>query len=160
MNVIVVGCGRVGARVATELAALEHSVVVIDPRRSAFTRLPPTFTGKAITGSGTEMDVLRAAGAETADMLMALTEGDNRNALAAQLAKHEFNVPRVIAKINDPIRADTYRTLGIETICRTVILADALVMSASSGAEATHGMTQAPTAEPRRDHGPAAPAGA
>jgi hypothetical protein len=81
---------------------------------------------------------------------MALTEGDNRNALAAQLGKHVFGIPRVIAKINDPVRAEAYRTLGLETICRTVILADALVKAAAEGAEATNGQVLPPTAEPRR----------
>jgi trk system potassium uptake protein TrkA len=81
---------------------------------------------------------------------MALTEGDNRNVMAAQLAKHVFNVPRVIAKINDPLRARAYRTLGLETICRTTILSDALVTAAVEGAAATNGMVEEPTAQPMR----------
>ena len=93
---------------------------------------------------------MRTAGAEQADIVMALTEGDNRNALAAQLAKHRFNVPRVIAKINDPLRGDTYRALGLETICRTIILGDALVTAAVEGAEATNGFVEPPTAQPLR----------
>ena len=76
--------------------------------------------------------------------------GDNRNALAAQLGKHIFGIPRVIAKINDPLRAEAYRTLGLETMCRTVILADALVVAATQGAEATNGAVEPPTAEPRQ----------
>jgi hypothetical protein len=84
------------------------------------------------------------------DLLMALTEGDNRNAMAAQLGKHVFGIPRVIAKINDPVRAEAYRSLGLETICRTVILAGALTTAAADGAEATDGMVQPPTAEPLR----------
>ena len=86
---------------------------------------------------------------------MALTEGDNRNALAAQLGKHIFGIPRVIAKINDPLRAEAYRTLGLETICRTVILTDALVVAATQGAEATKGAVEPPTAEPRQGVPPA-----
>ena len=90
---------------------------------------------------------------------MALTEGDNRNALAAQLAKHTFGAPRVIAKINDPLRGEAYRALGVETICRTIILGDALVLAAQKGAEATNGFVEPPTAEPRHmahaPHGPA-----
>ena len=82
--------------------------------------------------------------------VMALTEGDNRNALAAQLGKHVFGIPRVIAKINDPLRAEAYRALGLETICRTVILGDALVVAATEGAEATNGFVEPPTAEPLR----------
>ena len=82
------------------------------------------------------------------DVLMALTEGDNRNALAAQIGKHLFGIPRVIAKINDPVRAEAYRSLGLETICRTAILSDALVLATMEGAEATNGQVLPPTAEP------------
>ena len=85
---------------------------------------------------------------------MALTEGDNRNALAAQLAKHTFGVPRVIAKINDPLRGEAYRAVGVETICRTIILGDALVVAALEGAEATNGFVEPATAEPRRSAPP------
>jgi trk system potassium uptake protein TrkA len=148
MKVVVIGCGRVGAKVAAELAARGETVSVVDIRRSAFSRLPATFSGLAITGSGTDADVLQSAGADTADLVMALTEGDNRNVLAAQLAKHTFGVPRVVAKINDPLRAEAYRTLGLETICRTVVLADALIASVAGGVEATNGMVLPPTAEP------------
>jgi hypothetical protein len=93
---------------------------------------------------------VRSAGGEQADLVMALTEGDNRNALAAQLAKHTFGVPRVIAKINDPLRGEAYRAVGVETICRTIILGDALVVAAQEGAEATNGFVEPATAEPRR----------
>jgi hypothetical protein len=93
---------------------------------------------------------MRSAGAEQADLLMALTEGDNRNALAAQLGKHTFGIPRVVAKINDPLRGEAYRALGLETICRTIILGDALVVAAVEGAEATDGFVEPPTAEPIR----------
>ena len=84
-------------------------------------------------GSGGDEDIQRGAGAEMCDLLMALTEGDNRNAMAAQLGKHVFGIPRVIAKINDPVRAEAYRSLGLETICRTVILAGALTVAADRG---------------------------
>jgi len=149
MRVIIIGCGRVGARTAAELDQRGDHVTVIDVDQRAFNRLPSTFGGVTARGSGADEDILRGAGAELADLLMALTEGDNRNALAAQLGKHVFGIPRVIAKINDPVRAEAYRTLGLETICRTVILADALVKAAAEGAEATGGHVQPPTAEPR-----------
>lgn len=155
MRVIIIGCGRVGARTAAELDERGEHVTVIDVDQRAFNRLPSTFGGVTVRGSGSDEDVLRGAGADLADILMALTEGDNRNALAAQLGKHIFGVPRVIAKINDPLRAEAYRTLGLETICRTVILADALVQAATEGAEATGGAVEPPTAEPRRGIPPA-----
>ena len=150
MRVIIVGCGRVGARVAAELDQRGEHVTVIDINQRAFSRLPPSFGGETMRGNGTDEDVMRTAGAEQSDMLMALTEGDNRNALAAQLGKHTFGIPRVIAKINDPLRGEAYRALGLETICRTIILGDALVVAAVDGAEATNGFVEPPTAEPIR----------
>ena len=150
MRVIIIGCGRVGARTAAELDARGDHVTVIDTDQHAFNRLPASFGGVTVRGSGGDEDVLRGAGAEMTDLLMSLTEGDNRNAMSAQLGKHTFGIPRVIAKINDPVRAEAYRSLGLETICRTVILADALVTAATQGAEATGGNVQPPTAEPLR----------
>ncbi len=150
MRIIIVGCGRVGARVAAELDKRGEQVTVIDIRQPAFSRLPSSFGGETMRGNGTDEDVIRSAGAEQADLLMALTEGDNRNALAAQLGKHTFGIPRVIAKINDPLRGEAYRALGLETICRTIILGDALVVAAVEGAEATDGFVEPPTAEPIR----------
>lgn len=155
MKVIIIGCGRVGARTAAELDERGEHVTVIDVDQRAFSRLPGTFGGVTVRGSGSDEDVLRGAGADLADLLMALTEGDNRNAMAAQLGKHIFGIPRVIAKINDPLRAEAYRTLGLETICRTAILADALVVAATKGAEATDGAVEPPTAEPRQGVPPA-----
>ena len=155
MRVIIVGCGRVGARVAAELDQRGEHVTVIDISQHAFSRLPTSFGGETMRGNGTDEDVMRTAGAEQADLLMALTEGDNRNALAAQLGKHTFGIPRVIAKINDPLRGEAYRALGLETICRTIILGDALVVAAVDGAEATNGFVEPPTAEPLRGAPPA-----
>lgn len=150
MRVIIIGCGRVGARVAAELDQRGESVTVIDTDARAFNRLPQSFGGETVRGNGTDEDVMRSAGAEQADLLMALTEGDNRNALAAQLGKHTFGIPRVIAKINDPLRAEAYRALGLQTICRTIILGDTLVKAAIDGAEATNGFVEPATAEPMR----------
>ena len=157
MKVIIIGCGRVGSATAVALDQRGETVSVIDLNQQAFERLPLTFAGTTIRGSGTDEDVLRSAGAETADLVMALTEGDNRNVLAAQMAKHSFGVPRVIAKINDPLRAGAYRTLGLETICRTNILSEALVIAATQGAAATNGMVEEPTAQPMRGALPTRP---
>ena len=150
MRVIIIGCGRVGARTATELDMRGDHVTVIDTDQRAFNRLPSSFAGVTVRGNGTAEDIQRGAGAEMADLVMALTEGDNRNALATQMAKHTFGVPRVIAKINDPLRAEAFRSLGVETICRTVILSAALITATHDGAEATNGMVEPPTAEPLR----------
>jgi trk system potassium uptake protein TrkA len=150
MRVIIVGCGRVGARVAAELDQRGEHVTIIDTNPRAFNRLPQGFSGESVRGNGTDEDVMRTAGAEQADLLMTLTEGDNRNALAAQVGKHTFGIPRVIAKVNDPLRGEAYRALGLETICRTIILGDALVTAAVDGAEATNGFVEPATAEPLR----------
>jgi trk system potassium uptake protein TrkA len=122
----VIGCGRVGAEVAGRLSTAGHDVTVIDVLTEAFGRLPEDFAGQAIRGDGTDEDVLRRAGAQGADHLFALTEGDNRNVLTAQLAAESLGVRNVVAKVNDPVRADAYAALGIATICRTRMMVDAL----------------------------------
>ena len=126
MRTIIVGCGRVGAGMAETLARAGHEVAIIDLSTQAFNRLSPDFSGQAIRGDGTDEDVLRRAGAQGADYLFALTEGDNRNALAAQMARDLLGVRHVVAKINDPVRAATYRTMDLAVICRSTIMVDAL----------------------------------
>jgi trk system potassium uptake protein len=126
MRSIIVGCGRVGAGLASRLAREGHEVTIIDLRTEAFARLPSSFPGAAIRGDGTDEDVLRRAGAEGADWFFAVTEGDNRNILAAQLAGRTLGVSNVLAKINDPMRAEAYAALGIDTLCRTTMMVDAI----------------------------------
>ena len=132
MKVIIIGCGRVGSATAVALDQRGETVSVIDLNQQAFERLPLTFAGTTIRGSGTDEDVLRSAGAETADLVMALTEGDNRNIMAAQLAKHAFRVNHVLCRIYDPVRAETYRSLGIDTICPTVQVANLFLQAISA----------------------------
>jgi trk/ktr system potassium uptake protein len=124
MNVVIVGCGRVGAVLADAFDRAGHQVIILDISTRAFDRLPGTFRGNAVRGNGTDEDVLRRAGVEGADLFIALTEGDNRNVMAAQLALEALGVKQVIAKINDPVRADAYSHLGIPTLCRTNLMAD------------------------------------
>lgn len=126
MKIVIVGCGRVGASAADLYDRSGHEVIVLDSTTAAFDRLPSTFGGTAIRGDGTDEDVLRRAGAETADVFLALTEGDNRNVMAAQLAAEVLGARRVVAKINDPLRATAYAELGIATVCRTGLIVDAL----------------------------------
>jgi trk system potassium uptake protein TrkA len=123
---IIIGCGRVGAALAGRLAAAGHEVTIIDTSTDAFNRLPDDFSGQAVRGDGTDEDVLRRAGAEGADQLFAMTEGDNRNVLTAQLAAESLGVRNVVAKVNDPVRAEAYAALGIATICRTSMAVEAL----------------------------------
>ena len=126
MKIVIVGCGRVGASAAETWDAAGHEVVVVDVETRAFERLPTSFRGAAVRGDGTDEDVLRRAGAEGADLFLALTEGDNRNVMATQLAVEALGIQRVIAKINDPVRSTAYAELGIATICRTGLMIDAM----------------------------------
>jgi len=126
VKIVIVGCGRVGASVAEAYDQKGHEVLVIDNLTAAFDRLPSSFGGTAIRGDGTDEDVLKRAGAEGADVFLALTEGDNRNVMAAQLAAEELGIERVIAKINDPLRAKAYAELGIATLCRTGLMVDSI----------------------------------
>jgi trk system potassium uptake protein TrkA len=126
VKIVIVGCGRVGASAAELWDGAGHEVVVLDVSTRAFERLPSSFGGSAIRGDGTDEDVLRRAGAAGADVFLALTEGDNRNVMAAQLAAEALGVQRVIAKINDPVRAQAYAELGIATLCRTGLMLDAV----------------------------------
>jgi trk/ktr system potassium uptake protein len=126
LKIVIVGCGRVGASAADQYDRAGHEVIVLDSSTSAFDRLPTSFGGTAIRGDGTDEDVLRRAGAEGADVFLALTEGDNRNVMAAQLGVEALDVQRVVAKINDPVRAAAYAELGIATLCRTGLMVDAM----------------------------------
>jgi trk system potassium uptake protein len=126
VKTVIVGCGRVGAVLADMFDKAGHEVIVIDPSTRAFERLPSTFGGNALRGDGTDEDTLRRAGAEGADIFISMTEGDNRNVMAAQIAHEALGAKRVIAKINDPVRAEAYADLGIATLCRTTMMADAV----------------------------------
>jgi trk system potassium uptake protein len=119
MKVVVMGCGRVGARIASILDHNGHGVTVIDVDSRAFRRLPADFRGDTIIGTGIDEDVLRSAWIEEASAFIAVTNGDNRNIMAAQVARIVFEVPEVVCRIYDPVREDTYRRLGLTTVCPT-----------------------------------------
>jgi len=127
MNVIIMGCGRVGARLAGTLDAEGHKVTILDTDSYSFRRLAPSFAGEALVGSGSDEDSLINAGIHEADIFIAVTQGDNRNVMATQIAKHIFNVPRDICRIYDPIREEMYRELGLETISPTKVGAQLLL---------------------------------
>ncbi len=126
MKVVIMGCGRVGAQLATLLDSEGHTVTVLDYDTYSFRRLPPTFSGTALLGNGIDEEALKRAGIEDADVFVVVTQGDNRNVMAAQIAKHIFNVPRVICRIYDPLRRDLYSTLGLEALSPTTIFAQLL----------------------------------
>jgi trk system potassium uptake protein TrkA len=133
MKVVVMGCGRVGARVTSILDHNGHNVTVIDTNSSAFRRLSPEFGGDTIIGTGIDEDVLKAAGIERADAFVAVTNGDNRNIMAGQVARVIFGVRDVIVRIYDPVREDTYRRLGLSTVCPTTTIS-ALIIDQIIGA--------------------------
>jgi trk system potassium uptake protein TrkA len=116
VHVVVVGCGRVGAGLATAVEDAGHSVAVVDKQGAAFARLPEGFAGRTIVGIGFDRDRLNDAGIEEADALAAVTSGDNSNILVARVARETFAVERVMARIKDPRRAAIYERLGISTI--------------------------------------------
>ena len=125
-KVVIMGCGRTGSWLANILDAAGHSVTVMDVDAYSFRRLSPDFKGKALVGNGIDQEALKKAGIEETEVFIAVTQGDNRNIMAAQMAKHIFNVPRVICRIYDPLRQEIYQTLGLETISPTTIFADML----------------------------------
>jgi trk system potassium uptake protein TrkA len=116
MKVVIVGCGRVGSGLANSLAEEGHHVVIIDKSKRAFRRLDAGFVGKMIVGSGFDRDALASAGAHEADALAAVTSGDNSNILCARIARENYQIPNVVARIYDPRRAEIYQRLGIPTV--------------------------------------------
>lgn len=126
MKVVIMGCGRIGARLANMLDAEGHDVVIIDLNQDAFARLSPSYGGQTVVGTGIDEDVLKRAGIEEADAFVAVTTGDNRNIMASQIAKHVFNVPEVLCRIYDPVREDTYHLLGLDTVCPTTMISNVM----------------------------------
>ena len=121
MRIVIMGCGRVGAELAHLLDKEGHQVTVLDLNSAAFRRLPEDFRGRTVVGNGVDQDVLRRNGLESADAFVAVTQGDNRNVMAAQIAMHVFNVERVVCRIYDPLREEIYQTLGLRTISPTKV---------------------------------------
>jgi trk/ktr system potassium uptake protein len=126
LRLLIVGCGRVGSQIAADMDRAGHEVVIVDRDPNAFSRastrgvLTREFKGDQVVGNGTDVDILRRAGAEHSDGFVAVTEGDNRNIMASQIAKNIFKVPHVVARIYDPERAEAYEKLGLHTICPTL----------------------------------------
>lgn len=116
VHVIVVGCGRVGSRLALELVDDGHSVAVVDKNEGAFKRLPAGWGGQSFVGAGFDRDVLERAGAQEAHALAAVTSGDNSNILCARIARETYGVRNVVARIYDPRRAEIYQRLGLPTV--------------------------------------------
>jgi len=124
MNVVIMGCGRVGSTVAARLSEEGHHVAIIDTDERAFERLPADFRGRRAIGSGTDHRLLEEVGIERADAFIALASGDNRNLLASQRAKHVFGVNTVVTRVKDPLRSELFEQLGLTTFSPTKIGAD------------------------------------
>ncbi len=123
MYIIVIGCGRVGAELSQVLASEGHNVVVIDKNNTAFVQLGEGFNGMTIQGSGFDEETLKEAGIEKADAVACVTDKDNVNIVSAQVAKKVFGVQRVIARIYDPKKEETYDELGLDVIGGTSLVA-------------------------------------
>jgi trk system potassium uptake protein TrkA len=133
VNAVVIGCGDTGARLAELLAAGGHNVVVVDRKPEALRALGAGFNGATVTGIGYDEDVLRRAGIETADALASVTENDNVNIFAAEVATRIFHVPRVVARLTDPALERTLQQLGLDYVCGTTIIAQALADRMTEG---------------------------
>ena len=127
MHVVIMGCGRVGSTLAYSLEARGHSVAVIDADADAFRRLGTEFTGLTVTGMGFDREVLISAGIERADAFAAVSSGDNSNIISARLARENFGVSRVVARIYDAKRAEVYERLGIPTVATVRWTADRML---------------------------------
>ncbi len=119
MKVIVMGCGRVGQQVSQMLSNQGHDVTVIDHDDNAIARLGPAFKGKVVRGIGFDRNVLLEANVDTAEAFVAASSSDNANIIAARIARNIFHVPRVVARLYDPLRAEIYQRLGLITISTT-----------------------------------------
>ena len=133
MNVIVVGCGRVGSQLATLLSVDGHNVTVIDKDSESFRRLGTTFNGVTIRGLGFDKDVLEEAGIHECDAFAAVTNLDNTNLMAAEVARKIFNVPHVVARLYNPQRERTYQQLDLDYVCGTTLVAENLLEKIQSG---------------------------
>ncbi len=126
MRILVLGCGRLGARIAMDSVAEGHHVAIIDNDPRAFTRLPSDLDAVIVLGTGIDEDVQRSAGIESVDTFIAVTDDDNTNIMAAQIAKKVYNVENVLLRVYDPARAETYSELGLSVICPTRLVADVI----------------------------------
>ncbi|RKT17905.1 trk system potassium uptake protein TrkA [Streptomyces sp. 1114.5] len=136
MHIVIMGCGRVGSALARALEKQGHSVAVVDQDPTAFRRLGAGFNGRRVTGVGFDQDTLREAGIEEAGAFAAVSSGDNSNIIAARVARENFGVENVAARIYDPRRAEVYQRLGIPTVATVRWTADQMLRRLlPSGAE-------------------------
>src|SRR4051794_25978240 len=126
MKALVIGCGRVGSTIARTLHSEGWDVVVVDENEDALSRLGDHWPGAFVVGHGMDTDLLRGAGIEDADAVVASTDGDNTNIVIGQVAQKRFGIQCVVARILDPARADFYAARGLRTVCPTKTAIDTL----------------------------------
>lgn len=139
MNILIVGCGRVGMRLVQTMETLGHDVAVVDENPKFLARLEeltPPFTGIAIRGVPIDVDVLRSAGIEACDAVAAVTQDDNMNVMVAQMAREVFDIRNVIARVTDPSSKEVFsERFGLRAVCGTNLTAQAIVSELLHGAE-------------------------
>ena len=138
MHVIIGGCGRVGAELADRLSAAEHDVVVLDANARAFDRIGSAFNGETLTGDITDKDALTRAGIERADALAAVTDLDNANLMAVQIARELFDVEYTVARLFNPQREESYRKMGVHYVSGTRLVAKAILNEMRPGVYPQH----------------------
>ncbi|MGI8575680.1 MAG: potassium channel family protein [Egibacteraceae bacterium] len=138
MHVIIGGCGRVGAELADRLSEGEHDVVILDRDPSSFDRISGSFNGETLTGDITDKDILQRAGIEKADALAAVTNLDNANLMAVQIARELFGVPHSVARLFNPERESSYRKMGVAYVSGTLLVTKAIVNELRTGTFPQH----------------------
>jgi trk system potassium uptake protein len=138
MHIIIGGCGRVGAELADQLSTAEHDVVVVDASEQAFDRLGGAFNGETLVGDITDKDLLVRAGIERADGLVAVTDLDNANLMAVEIAKELFGVRRTVARLFNPQREESYRKMGVHYVSGTLLVAKSILNELHAGTFPLH----------------------
>ncbi len=132
MKALVIGCGRVGSTIALNLHSEGWDVTVVDEKEDALSRLGESWRGAFVVGHGMDTDLLRQAGIEDADAVVACTDGDNTNIVIGQVAQKRFDIGCVVVRVLDPARAEFYAARGMRTVCPTSVAIDALMQTVRS----------------------------
>ena len=133
MNTIVVGCGRVGSRLALLFSQAGHEVAIVDSRATSFRNLDRAFEGRTVVGVGYDEDVLLDAGVEECDVLAAVTNIDSSNLMIAEVGRRLFNVPHILTRLFNPARENAYMQLGFDYVCGTNLVAEEIYAKVIAG---------------------------
>lgn len=125
MNILIVGCGMVGAELATTLDTHGHDVSVVDVKENNFDKLPADFSGFTTPGVPIDSDVLKRAGIEACDMLCAVTDNDNMNIMVCEVATEIYGVGKAFARVRDISKAKICESMGIHIMCPTSLVVGA-----------------------------------